>query len=254
MTKEKEFSEVLRTIGLTEGEIQVYMSLADIGKATAGVITKHANISGSKVYEVLQRLGNKGLVSDVIENGIHRYDATPPERLITFLEEKKQQLQSSEEAVRSFLPYLKQRRETKAEKTETVVYKGTEGPLIVLQEILEAGKKGEGNYGFGTNHDPYVKFFPRQLQEFIEESKKYKFRTKLLFAKGFHSPNTTAVIRYLPSEYFSPVRIMIYDNRVAIVDFTKPFTTIIIEKKEIARAYKKHFEHLWKIAGIHIKK
>ena len=191
---------------------------------------------------------NKGLVSDVIENGIHTYDATPPERLVTFLEEKKQQLQKSQEAVQSFLPYLKQRRDAKTEKTETVVYKGAEGPLIVLQEILEAGKKGCSNYGFGTNYDPYVKFFPRQLQEFIEESKKYTFTTKLLFAKGFHSPNTTAVIRYLPSEYFSPVRIMVYENKVAIVDFTKQFTTIIIDKKEIATAYKKHFEHLWKIA------
>src|SRR3989344_2017367 len=123
MTKEKEFSQVLRTMMLTEGEIQVYMSLVDIGKATAGVITKHANISSSKVYEVLQRLRNKGLVSDVIENGIHTYDATPPERLVTFLEEKKQQLQQSQEAVQSFLPYLKERRETKTEKSETVVYK-----------------------------------------------------------------------------------------------------------------------------------
>ena len=41
---------------------------------------------------------------------------------------------------------------------------------------------------------------------------------------------------------------MIYGNKVAIVDFTRPITTIIIEKKEIADAYKKHFELLWKIA------
>ena len=89
---------------------------------------------------------------------------------------------------------------------------------------------------------------PYVLNKYIQEAKKYKFITRLLFAKGFKSPNVTAQIRHLPKEFLFPVRIMIYGNKVAIVDFTKPITTIIIEKKEIADAYKKHFELLWKIA------
>ena len=61
-------------------------------------------------------------------------------------------------------------------------------------------------------------------------------------------PNTTARVRHLPKEFIFPVRTMIYGNKVAIVDFTKPITTIIIENKEVAQSYLKHFELLWKIA------
>ena len=41
---------------------------------------------------------------------------------------------------------------------------------------------------------------------------------------------------------------MIYGDKVAIADFSEPITTIVIEKKEIAESFKKHFEALWKIA------
>jgi len=239
--------ETLLKIGLTEGECQVYLALAELGLTSTGKITKKANIASSKVYEVLQRLINKGLASFVIKNGVRYYSATPPERLIDFLEEKKQEIENSQEEIKKIIPKINSL-ENKEEKNQTLVYLGIEGPKIVLQEILEAGKKGEVNYGFGTDLDPYVQYIPYILERFVKEVKKNKIKTKLIFAKGFKSPNISAEIRYLPEQYLFPVRTMIYGNKVAIVDFTKPITTIIIEKKEIAESYKKHFELLWKLA------
>lgn len=240
--------KALQKIGLTEGECQVYEALLELGLSSTGKITKKANIASSKVYEVLQRLQNKGLVSYVIKNGVRYYDAAPPERLVDFLEEKKDEINEGQKEIAKIIPEIKLKRRLAEEKNQTVVYTGLQGPKIVLNEILEAGKKGIPNYGFGTDIDPYVEHMPITLNKFINESKRYKFKTKLLFAEGFKSPNTTAEIRHLSKEYLFPVRIMIYGNKVAIVDFTKPMTTIIIEKKEIADSYKKHFEMLWKIA------
>ena len=89
----EEIEEVLENIGLTKGEIDVYLALLDLGLSTTGKITKSANISSSKVYEVLQRLINKSLANYVIENGKHYYSATPVNRLIDFLENKKHKQQ-----------------------------------------------------------------------------------------------------------------------------------------------------------------
>ena len=55
-------------------------------------------------------------------------------------------------------------------------------------------------------------------------------------------------IRYLPKGFTMPIRTMIYGDKVAIVDFNKPITTIIIQKKEIVKNYYKQFELLWSIA------
>lgn len=240
--------KALEKMGLTEGEIQVYLALVELGLSTAGKITKNANIASSKVYEVLQRLMNKGLASFVIKNGVKHYDATPPERLIDFLEEKKEGIENAQGIIRKIIPEIRVKRKLTKEINKTIVYTGIQGPKIVLKEAIEAGRKGEELLGFGTDEDPYVRYLPFELEKHFREQKKHKIKWKLLFTKGFKSQNPMALIRYLPKEFELPVRTMIYGNKVAIVDFTKPITTIIIEKKEIAKAYKKHFNLLWKIA------
>ena len=242
-----EIEQTLKNIGLTKGEVDVYLALLKLGLSTTGRITKEANISSSKVYEVLQRLINKGLASYVIENGKHHYSATPVERLVDFLEEKKQDLTEGQKIIKELLPKLEAKRESQM-PIEAVIYRGRQGPLIVLNECLEMGKKGFEIVGYGTDEDDWEKNFPAQLMEFIKESKKHKVKSRIIFGEGFTPKNYTAGLRHLPPEYFSPVRTIIYGNKVAIVDFTNPITTIIIEKEEIAKAYMNHFNLLWKLA------
>ena len=242
-----EIKQTLKDIGLTNGEVDVYLALLELGLSTTGRITKEANISSSKVYEVLQRLINKGLASYVIENGKHHYSATPVGRLVDFLEEKKQDLTDGQKIIKELLPNLEAKRKNQI-PIEAVIYRGRQGPLIVLNECLEAGKKGAEIVGYGTDEDDWEKNFPAQLNEFIKESKKHKVKSRIIFGKGFTPKNYTAGIRHLPPEYFSPVRTVIYGGKVAIVDFTNPITTIIIEKEEIAKSYLNHFNLLWKLA------
>jgi len=40
----------------------------------------------------------------------------------------------------------------------------------------------------------------------------------------------------------------LYDDKIAILDWTEPITTIIIEKKAIAEGFRKYFEVLWQLA------
>ncbi len=134
--------EVLEKIGLTPGEAEVYEALVNLGLSSTGSITKKAGIASSKVYEVLQRLQKKGLVSFIIKNGVRYYDATPPERLLDFLEEKKEDVVKAQNEIKKIIPTIKQIGKKAEEHNETVVYTGIEGPKIVLNEILETGKRG----------------------------------------------------------------------------------------------------------------
>ncbi|MFH1505783.1 MAG: helix-turn-helix domain-containing protein [archaeon] len=240
--------EALQQIGLTEGESQVYEALVELGLTSTGKITKKANIASSKVYEVLDRLMKKGLVSFVMKNNVHYYDATPPERLLDFLEEKKDSIDKAQDKIKKLIPVLEAERKKPEERNETVVYVGTQGPKIVLKETIEAGRRGEKLMGFGTDRDPYKDYLPAAIEEHFRDQKKYKVKWHLLFNKKFRSPSPHAEIKYLPEGLSQPVRTMIYGNKVAIVDFHKSFTTVVIEKKEIAEAYRKHFEVLWEIA------
>ena len=101
----------------------------------------------------------------------------------------------------------------------------------------------------GIDSRNFISHAPEEVEHFKSEIEKNRIPQRLLF-KGktdFVPPNTSKV-RYLPIQYFSPLHIEIYQNSVAIIDWTKPITTIIIDKKEIADGYRKYFELLWKIA------
>lgn len=244
--------DILLKIGLTEGEGEVYEALLELGQSSTGKITREAHIGSSKVYEVLQRLINKGLVSFVMKDGVRHYDATPPERLVDFLEQKRENLKDSQEEINKILPFLKSKRKNIKEKNKTIVYSGVQGPKIVLKETIEAGKNGEKLYGFGTDEDPYKDYLPADIEKHFQDQKKYKIKWHLLFSKKWKSSKSYKAplqeVRYLPESSTLPTRTMIYGNKVAIVDFHKPFTTIIIENKDIAESYKKHFNMLWKLS------
>ena len=54
-------------LGLTNNEGKVYESLVKFGKLSAGEVTKHSGTSYSKIYNILDSLINKGLVTVIPE-------------------------------------------------------------------------------------------------------------------------------------------------------------------------------------------
>ncbi len=56
-------NKLLEEIGLTKGEISVYLALLKIGETTTGKIIEEAQISSGKIYEILDKLIKKGMVS-----------------------------------------------------------------------------------------------------------------------------------------------------------------------------------------------
>ena len=61
-------TKILEEIGLTKTEIKIYITLLAQGQCTTTVIVREAGIHASKVYEYLDKLIAKGLVSYVIKS------------------------------------------------------------------------------------------------------------------------------------------------------------------------------------------
>jgi|WetSurMetagenome_2_1015567.scaffolds.fasta_scaffold376585_2 HTH-type transcriptional regulator, sugar sensing transcriptional regulator len=240
--------EKLQKIGFTPGESELYELLIVSGETKAGTLIKQANITSSKVYDVLQRLIHKGLVSFVEKEGIKYYQATPPERLNDFLEEKKNEIQNAQNEMNKIIKLIAQKNKTKKENNNIRMYVGKQGPKIVLKELAESSIQEKYNYGYGTQDNPFLKLFPHDMKEFFDAEKKYGLKTHILFAKGKKQVQPNANIRYLPPEFITPVRTMISGNKVFMVDFTDKITSIIIENEAIAKSYKEHFKFLWKMA------
>lgn len=93
-------------LGLTDGEARVYLSLLKLGSSKVGAIVKDSRVSYSKVYDVLERLGSKGLVSHIAICEIKYFNSVEPYRLHDYIQSKEEKLRSQKEMINKIIPDL----------------------------------------------------------------------------------------------------------------------------------------------------
>src|SRR3989344_3043331 len=141
---------ILEDIGLTKNEIKIYLALLKLGSTATGAILKETKVHASKVYDGLERLADKGLVTHVIIANTKHFKAVNPERLIDFLQDKKKIIEEQEKDILSLLPQLKAMQETGLDETEAEVFKGWKGMETVFSEGIKAMCKGDIWYVLGA--------------------------------------------------------------------------------------------------------
>lgn len=375
--------ELLERVGLTKSEIKVYLALLELGSSTTGPIVNKSKASSSKIYEILEKLIQKGLVSYVLKGNTKYFEAASPQRILDYINEKENELKKQKEEVEKIIPKLILKKKLSKFKQDAAIYKGMKGletafydslksmkkgdtihvigvpsrsekvnlffvrwnkfrakqgvkmkilfdesargelqtklknsplseikylpeevmtpaainiyhdktiifpsetekqpilivinskevadsfraqfnimwnqqtrvytgligPKTVLKDMVKTGKEV---WALGLEENKYIEKVPNEIKQFVKDMEHKKIREKLLLKEGSKIKiSKYAAVKYLPKEYFSPLHLEIYGNKVAIFDWTEPITTIIIEKKGIAEGWRKYFSLLWKIA------
>ncbi|MFQ5620373.1 MAG: TrmB family transcriptional regulator [Candidatus Nanoarchaeia archaeon] len=127
----------LKHIGLTEGEVRVYESLLDLGETTRTDLAKKSGISPSKIYDVANRLLEKGIISVVKKNKVLHFSAKPPDRLFDYLEQKEKDIEQEKELVEDLLPSLMRKYQKKTEKGHIEIIAG----MDILNQDMGALRK-----------------------------------------------------------------------------------------------------------------
>ncbi len=73
--------QILEEIGFTRNEIKIYLALLKLGASTTGKIIESTGLHRAIVYDTLEKLLKKGIVSFVIQNNRKVFKAYDPERL-----------------------------------------------------------------------------------------------------------------------------------------------------------------------------
>ena len=131
----------LRKIGLTEGEAKVYLSLIRIGTSTIGPILNESGITKSMIYQILEKLIRKGLVSFIIKEKTKYYQSSSPTKLLDFVEEKKEGLMETKEEIKSLIPSLLMQQQRI--KNQATIYQGLKGLMTAYENRYLKLKKGD---------------------------------------------------------------------------------------------------------------
>ncbi|MBI2101523.1 hypothetical protein HYT53_02830 [Candidatus Woesearchaeota archaeon] len=238
---------VLYKIGMTRNEAKVYMALLDLGTARAGQITEKSGVHRRNVYDAIDRLMEKGLLSFVIVNSKKLFSPVNPKRFLELIEEKKFELDTIKKDFQRILPEL-ELKATMQERHDVRFYKGTEGLKTVFEDIIRTGK-GYIGYGQGQQLEKVLKRFFRL---FIIKRVKAKIRLRLIYDEASRrtlKKNPLSDIKYMPDQYSSRAALRIYGDKVAILLLSEEEPlAIVIKNKAIADGYRKYFEVMWKAA------
>lgn len=231
--------EVLKELGLSDGEIKVYLALLKLGQTIVSEITKETRQHRTTIYDFLENLINKGLVNYVIKTGVKYYTATDPDKLLEILKER-------EDHLVAILPKLKALREIQQEEISVEVFKGVEGFKSVLNDTIKVKKDF---YGFGFDEQMFKEKFPLLLEQYFKKEQEAGIKEYNLTRENpkFIYKKEHIQYRTIPEEFFEPTATAVYGDRVFIVIW-EPFTTILIKNKGLAEAYRKYHKLLWKTA------
>jgi sugar-specific transcriptional regulator TrmB len=237
--------ESLEKAGLTRVESKVYLTLIDLGPSLAGQISKKSGIHRRTIYDALDRLAEKGLISYITKNNRKYFEAASPERLVELMREKEAEIQTT-------IPQLMDLFTKTKIREETLFFKGKDGLKTAFEDqISTLGGKASGEkeilvLGASSEAEEILQFYFKWYNKKRQEKKIHiKFIASIESKGKIRAP--LSEIRYLPET--GPTAINIYADKVAIILWSKEKPiAIIIKNSEIANSYRLFFEHMWKIA------
>src|SRR3989344_8274795 len=127
--------QILREIGLSEGEIKVYLALLKLGEAKKTELAKTAGVSSSKIYEICGKLQKKGVVGTVIKEKKTHFQAMEPRRLLDFFNEKTAKIEHQKKELEKAIPLLEDY--SKTQKNKAILYEGLNAIKNFYKNILE---------------------------------------------------------------------------------------------------------------------
>ena len=235
-------TKLLEEIGLTPKEVDVYLALMQSKSSSIFNLMNRAKVSRKSIYEILQKLLDKGLVSYTIQDNKKIFEAVSPERLIEIVKEKEANIQS-------MLPELMKRYQKNEKDVKVEVFLGTEGMKTVTNNLL----KEKQDFCVLANDGKIFDFLKYYMPQAQKKLKVLGIRGNVIYIessrdKALLTPKENS-IRYAPDKFNSPISIAIYGENVNILIFSEDNPIAIhIKSKDIAESFMHYFNLMWDIS------
>jgi HTH-type transcriptional regulator, sugar sensing transcriptional regulator len=235
----------LEDIGLSDKEAATYIALLAFAEASVIDISAKTKIKRTTVYVILDALKQKGLVSEIEIGKKTLYRAEPPERLETYLERRKLQLDDHSRRLKDVIPQLKSLERGSGERPIVKYYEGRSGLQSMIDDFYLGPEKG-GEAFLVYSRDLLEEAFPaseREKYKNIRQEKGISLKVIYSSSKG-DAPVAADSMRIRIDGEKHPLTcdIAIYGDKVRMTVLGKPLSGVSIKSKDIARSLQTLFE------------
>lgn len=233
--------EILQEIGLTQNESRVYLSLLKTKAVSATAVAQESKIHRVNVYDTLEKLKKRGLVSELNVGGKRIFSAANPESIINILREKEVKL-------KTILPQLQMNYVMQQKNYSVNLY---EGANSLRKRLLRFAEYNKPIYAWGipkTVVDVIGKTFVEEMHQQRIKRKQWMYHIYNSDAKDritYLNTLECTKARYLPQSYDSPVETNLCGDELLMIFPGEEIITVSIVNKALATAYEKYFWLLW---------
>lgn len=233
----------LKEYGLNGKEIKVYLTLLPLGSTNLQEIAKRLDFPRTTVYNTLNYLHQKGLVSKIVKNGVTYFEASDPKKLLDNLNQRK-------ELLKKIMPELETLKKIIKESSSVEIYEGTKGLFSVLSDVFNIKQQ---TYYFGS-YSLSLEVLKNKPEYFrtirLERNIPAKIIIEIYDEKIFHKKSYKKItqMRFLDILKDFPCMIFIYGDNVALYTLKGDLIGIIIKNQFVAESMKLIFNTYWKMA------
>lgn len=241
---------LLQQIGLTEGETKVYLALLDLGSSSTGKIIKQSKVHASKVYPILDRLVDKGLVSFIKQGKKTIYTANPPTTILSYLDKKEHEITDLKKSAQELVAELSAKAFTHA--SEATVFIGIKGLRTASEKMYYRLERGGTLYYLGI-----PAFQPKEQHIYWQKEHakrvEHGIKVKLLFNRDtdpaiLQNRNSYrgSEARYMPTSIKTPALFGMYRDVVLVMLQSPEVITVEIVNPHIANSFRAYFDEFWR--------
>ncbi|OIO19158.1 MAG: hypothetical protein AUJ37_03780 [Candidatus Magasanikbacteria bacterium CG1_02_41_34] len=236
---------ILKQLGFTEPEVDIYLSLLQLGGSQASAVAKSTGVKRTTVYHTLKQMASKGYVHVYFRKNKRYFYAQKPNRLAALYSKKLDNLYA-------ILPQL-----------QSLEKKEMQTPGLRFIETLDELKEFYTGILYEYRDKQYVIIGSAQGWEGADSEWFHQYRidrarnnihTQLILTDESkllnpEDPSLLRHVHYLSEQYSFKSTIDIFDDKILIVSSELSSMAVLIEIPVMRDVFKAVFDVMWNIVG-----
>jgi sugar-specific transcriptional regulator TrmB len=234
-------NELLKSLGLTEYESQIYITLLEKGVSGISKISRETGINRPAIYRTIPLLLKRGVISEIVKKKQKLYTAESPAKLEMVIENLHKEFKEA-------LPDLIQNFDGVQNKPIVKYLSGRHGISFIFEDLVRTLKKGDIFYRYSAPRDlgKAEKYLPENYREIRDEKQLERYVITGERIAEQKKPRLVRDIKILPGieENDFNVTQVIYGNKIAIINYDSE-CAVLIEDRLMANFQRMIFKNLY---------
>ncbi|MFA4833986.1 MAG: helix-turn-helix domain-containing protein [Patescibacteria group bacterium] len=238
---------ILKKIGLSDKEIEVYLALLENGACSVRDLAGLAGLNRGTVYDILKSLQEKGLVSYYHQETKQKFVAEDADRLTKLVNSEEEKIKKVKEKLRGLIPELESLQAKGGSRPATKFYEGKKGIRFILEDVLNSVREEKEKEYFIYSATKASEDINDAYSDFTKDRIKKKIRVKAISLATGGKTYGLDERRWLGTNDESATFVLIYAGKCAFIsrDARGLPVGVIIENEMIYETQKIIFLRLW---------